>query len=304
MIDVTNSPQETKGFVNVDVEWKEAICCQWVDKQLRMGDKEMQACIDDYTYVLQLGGSATVNYKRKEVQLHKHDMMLFPPQTAPSLSNVSDDYCAICLILSTQFCNSNILARRSFLTSFYHFNSLEAPLVHTSKEQALMLEADLRLLIYHIKHPNSQTYSTLECLYGVFLSDLLAILNDSNGLIKQPNRAQEIFQGFADLLKKDFKEEHSVNYYADKLNISQRYLAMAVREVNNQSVTYFINQMLIIEACWLLKSTTFNVQQITDKLHFSESTVFCKFFKRHTGMSPLAYRENEQDEPSNGPTSK
>lgn len=294
--------KETKhpnsDFVNVDVAWKEIISCQWIDNQLKLDVDDSGAWTDCFVYVLQLGGSATMNFDRKPFLLGKNDMIMFPPNVEPSLTDPSDDYSAICLILNEQFCKENVMMRKGLCSSVYSYTQMKEHKVHITDEQAKIIEADIRLLIMHIENPNSQTQTSLEGLFCTFLADIIDILANTTGVMKEPSRAYDIFTGFTNLLRKDFREEHSVNYYADKLNISQRYLSMAVREVSNQSVTYFINQMLMLEACWMLRSTTYNVQEITDQLHFSGATVFCKFFKRHSGMSPLAYRDSQPSKPN------
>jgi AraC family transcriptional activator of pobA len=184
-----------------------------------------------------------------------------------------------------------VMMRRWLCSSVYSYIQMKDVKIHINEQQARIIEADIRLFILHMENPNSQTQASLEGLFATFLADITDIIATSTGEMRVPGRAYDIFTGFTDLLRKDFRKEHSVNYYADKLNISQRYLSMAVKEVSNQSVTFFINQMLMLEACWMLRSTTYNVQEITDHLHFSAATVFCKFFKRHAGISPLAYRD-------------
>ena len=49
--------------------------------------------------------------------------------------------------------------------------------------------------------------------------------------------------------------------------------------------------MLAVEAVWLLKSTPLTVAQIADKLNFSTTAAFDKFFKRMRGCTPLSVRE-------------
>lgn len=89
-----------------------------------------------------------------------------------------------------------------------------------------------------------------------------------------------------------FKSEHSVKFYADRLCVTPDYLNKSVKEVGGQSVRQMINSMLIQEGKWLLKDNQLNITEVGEKLGFSSLAVFSKFFKKHTGQSPEAYKNN------------
>ena len=52
----------------------------------------------------------------------------------------------------------------------------------------------------------------------------------------------------------------------------------------------WISDALISEAKILLRKPDINIQQISEELHFGEQSSFSKFFKKHTGVTPVEYR--------------
>ena len=52
----------------------------------------------------------------------------------------------------------------------------------------------------------------------------------------------------------------------------------------------YINQFLMMEASFLLRTSNLSVVQIAERLHFSDLPSFSKFFTRVKGVSPKAYR--------------
>ena len=98
-------------------------------------------------------------------------------------------------------------------------------------------------------------------------------------------------QEFHALVTRNFREEHFVSFYADKLAISEQYLARIVRAGTGKSVNTIINELLIMEARTLLSSTKSTVGDIASQLGFSDAAGFCKFFKRNMGQTPLNYRK-------------
>lgn len=62
--------------------------------------------------------------------------------------------------------------------------------------------------------------------------------------------------------------------------------------------------MLLIEAMWLLGSTTLSIVQIAERLHFADSTTFSRFFRRLKGANPNAYHNKSHPTPDDDPGEK
>lgn len=105
------------------------------------------------------------------------------------------------------------------------------------------------------------------------------------------NRSEQILKSFISLLKENFKQQHTVTFYADKLNITPQYLTLIIKKLTGQTINEFIYEMIYSEARILLTRSDLTIQQIADELHFSDSSAFCKFFRRRSGVSPLKYRK-------------
>lgn len=110
--------------------------------------------------------------------------------------------------------------------------------------------------------------------------------------IKKTSRNETIFNEFLKLVGLYFRKKRTVSFYADKLCISSKHLAVVVKNVSGKSALTWIDNYIMLEAKALLKSTNLTVLQICDELHFPSQSFFGKFFKRHTGMSPTEYRSS------------
>jgi len=106
-----------------------------------------------------------------------------------------------------------------------------------------------------------------------------------------PQRVEELFIDFIRLLPDHFAQHHDIGFYASRLNISKVYLSRIVRQVTGRTVVGYINQMLLMEASFQLRTSQLSISQIADRLHFADTPSFSKFFSRMKGMSPREYRE-------------
>ena len=87
------------------------------------------------------------------------------------------------------------------------------------------------------------------------------------------------------------KVQHNLKFYADSLYITPKYLIHVVKNVSGKTPGELIQEALIAHAKLLLKNLNNSVSSVADELHFSDQASFSKFFKKHTGMSPLSYRQ-------------
>ena len=105
-------------------------------------------------------------------------------------------------------------------------------------------------------------------------------------------RADGILKDFAELLTRNIHTETEVSLYAEKLCISKQYLSLIVKEKRRVTAGTVIASMRTEIAARLLRNPELTIQQIAERLSFADQSSFGKFFKKHTGFSPLKYRQN------------
>ena len=105
--------------------------------------------------------------------------------------------------------------------------------------------------------------------------------------------ANRTFVRFRQLLEKNFREVHTVQDYADLLNISARTLTKYVSQSTHCSPLQIINDRIVLEAKRQLQHTSLNIKEIGYGLGFEDPSYFVKFFKRLTGMMPSEFRKEK-----------
>lgn len=105
-------------------------------------------------------------------------------------------------------------------------------------------------------------------------------------------RSDTILKEFASLLTEHIKTKTNVGFYAEKLCISKQYLSLIVKEKTLVSIGSVIAAMRTEIAARMLRNPEFTIQQVAESMSFSDQSSFGKFFKKHTGLSPLKYRQN------------
>ncbi len=96
-------------------------------------------------------------------------------------------------------------------------------------------------------------------------------------------------QDIYELLKSFHMEEHTVGFYADKMNLSVKTISRKVKSKLNVSLTKLIRLELINTAKGMLMDDV-NVNTVSRHLRFEEANHFSSFFKHHTGITPTEYK--------------
>lgn len=109
----------------------------------------------------------------------------------------------------------------------------------------------------------------------------------------EQTRHSRLFKQFYNLVVSHCHQHHNIAFYADTLHVSRQYLARTIKAQTHRTPSEYIADMLIVEARRMLMNRSHSITQIADTLSFEDTSSFCKFFKRHTGMSPTAYRHEE-----------
>lgn len=103
------------------------------------------------------------------------------------------------------------------------------------------------------------------------------------------NRQKQLLDRFLALVQEHYLTERSIQFYADKLCLTPKYLSQVIREASGRYAGDWIKDYVILEAKALLKSKKYTVQQVSDRLNFSNASFFGKFFKATVGCSPRRY---------------
>jgi AraC-like DNA-binding protein len=84
----------------------------------------------------------------------------------------------------------------------------------------------------------------------------------------------------------------SVEYLAEQLNVSPRYLSDMLRAHTGQNAQQHIHEKLIEKAKEYLIATDLSVSEIAYQLGFEHSQSFNKVFKKKTQLTPIEYKQS------------
>lgn len=127
-------------------------------------------------------------------------------------------------------------------------------------------------------------------LLGILLILLERTRSKMGTGITELTEYHHIHNTFISLLEQNYKQQHSVSYYARELYMSERQVSDAVRKISGKTPKRLILERIILEAKRYVTHTTMSIKEIAVTLGFDDPSYFGKIFKQITGKNPGSYR--------------
>ena len=266
--------------------------CIEMDAATAFRINETQGFITCYAFALVDKGWMTILYNGRELTLNRNDLYTYSPGLPVTVITVSDDFHSLCLMADEHAAIDAPVVHDLVHIATFPVVQLREPKQTLPDDTARHL-AEKMCEITHYQHSDHiYKVEVLRLMYAIFLLDLQNVQDRTTVHRRIPQRVEEIFIGFIRLLPDNFIEHHDIPFYASRLCISPVYLSRVVRQISGRTVMDYINQMLLMEASFLLRTSKLSIAQISDRLHFSDTPSFSKFFSRMKGLSPREYRES------------
>ncbi len=247
--------------------------------------------INGFAAIIMMSGEATVSIDMHEYVVKPCDIVFFSPESIIRTIECTSDATAYLLSSSKSFMNEVQIDLSTSLAIYMRFG--RNPILHVTERDV----DEIRQLFQLIKtmiNSNKDRYKneiirTLFTTIFYILSDLNQSEQNDRGKL---GRGEVIFDDFMILLKQYNKSQRNVQFYAEKLNITTKYLSAVVKDVSGKTAAKWIDESVILEAKSMLLYSGMTIQQIATELNFSTQSFFGKYFKQHTGYSPSRYKCN------------
>ena len=173
------------------------------------------------------------------------------------------------------------IRHNSFCFHYHHFMPEH---INRLKEVYLRQKAEMMRPDYLMKE------FVLRALITVYLSYLYHIkITNGEIMLVRENRQKSMFNQFLDLLNDYYDKERSVQFYADKIGITSKYLSTITTEFAQLPASNVIDQYVVFRIKLLLYDGSSNIKSISDQLNFPTQSFFGRYFKRITGVSPRQF---------------
>jgi AraC-like DNA-binding protein len=146
-------------------------------------------------------------------------------------------------------------------------------------------------LLREFNHRKALQQQVLQHYLAVLLTLFTRYLPENSNTHLQP----ELLTRYRELMEKYLLSWSSSGDYARALHVTTDHLNEVVKQETGQTASALLAARRILEAKRMLLHSTHGIKEIAWYLQFNEVTYFNRFFKQHTGQTPVAFRISSRE---------
>ena len=258
-----------------------------LEKTHTLFDRSMAFLLDHVCVALVVRGSADFLIDNATYHVQANDMLVIIHQQEVRRLGMTHDFEARVVLMSRAYID--FLNLRNSYQMF--LNLRREPLVHLKGEALSSLETCFNNISTTLRHhDNPYQKQSIYHLIKAYMYSFAYYLLPHNG--NPRNRAEEVCGRFMALLENNYREHHTVGFYAERLHLTTRYMSGCIKTATGQRVIDVIAEKLMLQARKGLQNEEKTISQLSYELGFRDQSAFGKFFRIHEGIAPRKYRNN------------
>ena len=249
---------------------------------------------ESFIIILNAEGWCKGTLNDKEITMSAGDILISSPGNIMQNGSTSMDFRSLIFIISSEHVN-DILKGTHMSLSHYLIHK-RTDILHLTAEEQEMVQGYYSLIssFSHMTHDVIKK----ECVSRILqsISYALAGLFFHRGYTPKRDKmtsAEALFGKFIRLLK-EHPDGRTVQFYADKLNITPKYFNSICKQISGKTASTLICEEITNMARALLKDPELSIKQIAIQLGFVNQSHFGSFIRRETGFSPQHLRKESQ----------
>jgi AraC family transcriptional activator of pobA len=246
-----------------------------------------------YEFIFVTKGKCVSTDNLNELTQTKSQIRFVAPGKITSVKEVSSDLKGYYCLFDKSFIDT-YTGTTNLLSSLPFFDLDSIPIINLTDNQAQFFS----LVLHKIHQDFSINYNTQKASICGYLVAILKECSLFYEKVAQNNNkltsADRIAQEYLRLVNKHYLTKRQLTDYAELLNITAKHLTKSVKTATGESPMGFIYKMVILEAQILLRDTTQSVAEIAFQLSFEDAAYFNRFFKQHTGVTPVNFRKKNK----------
>lgn len=246
--------------------------------------------IDALAIIQCVSGETKIKVDLKEYTIKKNSLIIIHPRNFLENTITSEDFKANMVMVSKSIVE-DVIPRLTDIAPLL-VQQRSDPHIELSEDEAERFTSFYRFLSERLNSPHTPFYrnKVVSILQGMFYEVMDFSYTRNSIEVRRKSRKQEILAKFILAVSEHFRDERQVSYYAEKICVSPKHLSAVIKDLTGKTAGDWIEIYVTMEAKMLLRSSDLTIQEISNKLNFTNQSFFGKYFKHQTGFSPSEYR--------------
>jgi len=282
--------QDTLSFYNIDCQ--NSFYISTGESIFKFPEKPFR--MDYYAFCICTQGEIDLKINTIKYKISVGSLLCSAPSTIVHFLNATNDFQMQLVFFEKNFLLANI-SDPFIIEKMGLFQKDLYSIVNTSKKNTEVLLDIVEKLKEKEINRGVFTQQIIRTLIFYLLLEIGEIIQNTNPNTIAGNDSQiNLYLRFNKLIQKNILKQKSVQFYANLLCISNKYLIEVTKKTTGKTPHQVLDESLLKEAFVLLGNPELSVSEIAYKLQFNSISAFGRFFKKQTTISPSEYRSGKK----------
>ncbi len=262
-----------------------ALWDDWGDIKL---DKTIQTSF--FAIVLCTQGQASIDIDGNPYTAERGDLFVCTPDSILNNALMSSDFKCHCIGITADYIQRIVMMTNNNWDVRLFFE--RHPFMSLAPDEVEEFCHYYNMLCRKAVQPSKYRKEIIDGLIAAFFYDMRSAMDRLIQTTPRPfTSGEHLFKSFIDLLISMYPKNRRVNYYAERLHVTPKYLAAVCKNIAKESPSHLIDLYMVKDIEYLLTHTSKSIKEIAIELDFPTLSFFGKYVRQHLGVSPRAYRE-------------
>lgn len=243
-----------------------------------------------HTHLLCRAGAIDFVFKGEPMSCGSGQFLFWFAESALSQLAATKNFRATALLVEKDFLNDNVPDQSWSINALLH--SRAYPVKQPEVRDRKRILENFRLLYHRHQESGHLFYSEMCNLQmRLFILEMWDIFAKEYEKRKHQLQNGSLYERFMQLVPEHCMSEREVRFYANKLNITPKYLNEICKMNSGVTASGWIQRYAKERIILLLQNKTRNIAEVADEMHFNSRSFFTRYVKKILGVTPKEYRE-------------
>ena len=247
--------------------------------------------INYHTHLLCHRGRLTFSFNDTVMECKSNEFLFWFAKSKLTDLQFSKSFNGTVLLVENQFLNDNIPDQNLSIDATLHSRRYPVKQLNDQKDRQRVLR-NFQLLNDKFQDKEHRFFEeALKLQMRLFILEMWHTFAKDYERRKRTLQTGTLYERFMHLVQEYSIKEREVQFYANQLNITAKYLNAVSKQNSGVTASEWIQRYVKERIVQLLQNKNLNISEIADEMDFSSRSFFTRYVKKMLGMTPKEYRE-------------
>lgn len=244
-----------------------------------------------HTHLLCHSGSLGFSFNDSKMKCRRGEFVFWFAQSRLKDLEFSKGFRATVLLIEKEFLYENLPNQSWSVDATLHSRQYPVLQLHEKKDRQRVLSNFKSLNDKFLDNKHLFYEEALSLQMRLFILEMWHTFSKEIERRKRSLQTGTLYERFIHLVQENSMKEREVQFYAEQLHITPKYLNAICKQNSGVTASEWIQRFVKERIIVLLQNEKLNIAQIADVMEFSSRSFFTRYVKKVIGVTPTEYRD-------------